>query len=369
EESQAMGTSSEVAKGMHFDNGYLSAYMVTDPQRMEAEYKDAKILITDRKISNVQEVLPLVEKLLQAGSKELVIIAEDVEGEALATFVLNKLRGIFSVLAVKAPAYGDRRKEMLKDIAALTGGTVITEELGLKLENVELADLGQAHKVIASSEKTVIVEGKGNQSDVDARVGEIKVMLENSSSDFDKEKLLERMAKLAGGIGVIKVGAATETELKEKKLRIEDAISATKAAVQEGIVPGGGVALLQAADVLDGLKLEGDEHTGVLLVQAALAAPLHQIAKNAGKDGAVIVQKVREGKSGEGYDAANDEYVDMIKAGIIDPKMVTRSAIQNAGSIAGIFLTTEGAITDIPSDKDDAPAMPGGGGMPGMGMM
>ncbi len=369
EESQAMGTSSEVAKGMHFDNGYLSAYMVTDPQRMEAEYKDAKILITDRKISNVQEVLPLVEKLLQAGSKELVIIAEDVEGEALATFVLNKLRGIFSVLAVKAPAYGDRRKEMLKDIAALTGGTVITEELGLKLENVELADLGQAHKVIASSEKTVIVEGKGNQSDVDARVGEIKVMLENSSSDFDKEKLLERMAKLAGGIGVIKVGAATETELKEKKLRIEDAISATKAAVQEGIVPGGGVALLQAADVLDELKLEGDEHTGVLLVQAALAAPLHQIAKNAGKDGAVIVQKVREGKSGEGYDAANDEYVDMIKAGIIDPKMVTRSAIQNAGSIAGIFLTTEGAITDIPSDKDDAPAMPGGGGMPGMGMM
>ncbi|HMR00786.1 MAG TPA: chaperonin GroEL [Candidatus Gracilibacteria bacterium] len=369
EESQAMGTSSEVAKGMHFDNGYLSAYMVTDPQRMEAEYKDAKILITDRKISNVQEVLPLVEKLLQAGSKELVIIAEDVEGEALATFVLNKLRGIFSVLAVKAPAYGDQRKEMLKDIAALTGGTVITEELGLKLENVELADLGQAHKVIASSEKTVIVEGKGNQSDVDARVGEIKVMLENSSSDFDKEKLLERMAKLAGGIGVIKVGAGTETELKEKKLRIEDAISATKAAVQEGIVPGGGVALLQAADVLDELKLEGDEHTGVLLVQAALAAPLHQIAKNAGKDGAVIVQKVREGKSGEGYDAANDEYVDMIKAGIIDPKMVTRSAIQNAGSIAGIFLTTEGAITDIPSDKDDAPAMPGGGGMPGMGMM
>lgn len=369
EESQAMGTSSEVAKGMHFDNGYLSPYMVTDPQRMEAEYKDAKILITDKKISNVQEVLPLVEKLLQAGSKELVIIAEDVEGEALATFVLNKLRGIFSVLAVKAPAYGDRRKEMLKDIAALTGGTVITEELGLKLENVELADLGSAHKVISSSEKTVIVEGKGNQADVDARVGEIKVMIENSSSDFDKEKLLERMAKLAGGIGVIKVGAATETELKEKKLRIEDAISATKAAVQEGIVPGGGVALLHAASVLDGLKLEGDEHTGALLVKAALEAPLYQIAKNAGKDGAVIVQKVREGKAGEGYDAANDEYVDMIKAGIIDPKMVTRSAIQNAGSIAGIFLTTEGAITDIPSDKDDAPAMPGGGGMPGMGGM
>lgn len=369
EESQALGTSSEVAKGMHFENGYLSAYMVTDPQRMEAEYRDAKILITDRKISNVQEVLPLIEKLLQSGQKELVIIAEDVEGEALATFVLNKLKGVFSVLAVKAPAYGDRRKEMLKDIAAVTGGTVITEELGLKLENVELADLGEAHKVMATSEKTVIVEGKGKQADVDARVGEIKVMVENSSSDFDKEKLLERMAKLAGGIGVIKVGAATETELKEKKLRIEDAISATKAAVQEGIVPGGGVALLQTARVLDGLKLEGDELTGAMLVKAALEAPLRQIARNAGKDGAVIVQKVREEKDGVGYDAAKDEYTDMIKAGIIDPKMVTRSAIQNAGSIAGIFLTTESAITDIPDEKGDAAGGMPGGGMPGMGGM
>lgn len=370
EESQTMGLEKEVVKGMHFDNGYISPYMVTDPQRMEAEYKDAKILITDKKISNVQEVLPLIEKLVQAGTKEMVIVAEDVEGEALATFVLNKLRGIFSVLAVKAPAYGDRRKEMLKDIAALTGGTLITEELGLKLENVELSDLGEAHKVISTSEKTVIVEGKGKQEDVDARVGEIKVMMENTSSDFDKEKLAERMAKLAGGIGVIKVGAATETELKEKKLRIEDAISATKAAVQEGIVPGGGVALLQAAAVLDGLEGSSDEMTGVKLVRGALEAPLRQIALNAGKDGAVIAQKVSEQQAGTGYDAAKDEYVDMIQTGIIDPKMVTRSAIQNAGSIAGIFLTTEGAITDIPEENPPAaPAMPGGGGMPGMGGM
>jgi len=369
EESQTMGLESEVVKGMHFDNGYISPYMVTDPQRMDAEYKDAKILITDKKISSVQEVLPLIEKLVQGGTKELVIVAEDVEGEALATFVLNKLRGIFSVLAVKAPAYGDRRKEMLKDIAALTGGTVITEDLGLKLENVELSDLGEAHKVISSSEKTVIVEGKGKQADVDARVGEIKVMMENTSSDFDKDKLAERMAKLAGGIGVIKVGAATETELKEKKLRIEDAISATKAAVQEGIVPGGGVALLHAGPALDGMKVEGDEATGVKIVKLSLESPLRQIAENAGKDGAVIVSKVVEQKAGTGYDAAKADYVDMIQAGIIDPKMVTRSAIQNAGSIAGIFLTTEGAITDIPEENPPAaaPAMPGGmGGMGGM---
>lgn len=368
EESQTMGLSKEVVKGMHFDNGYISPYMVTDPQRMEAEYKNAKILITDMKISSVQDILPLIEKLVQSGTKEMVILAEDVEGEALATLVLNKLRGIFSVLAIKAPAYGDRRKEMLKDIAALTGGTVITQDLGLKLENVELSDLGEASKVIASGEKTVIVEGKGKQADVDARIGEIKIMMENSSSDFDKEKLMERMAKLAGGIGVVKVGAATETELKEKKLRIEDAISATKAAVQEGIVPGGGTALLSCSAAVESLKLSGDELTGAKLVLTSLEAPLRQIVLNAGKDGGVIVQKVREQKAGVGYDAAKDEYVDMIQAGIIDPKMVTRSAIQNAGSIAGIFLTTEGAITDIP-EENPAPAMPGGGGMPGMGGM
>lgn len=367
EESQTMGLEKEVVKGMHFDNGYISPYMVTDASRMEAVYEDVMILITDKKISSVQDVLPLIEKLVQAGKKELVIIGEDVEGEALATFVLNKIRGIFSVLAVKAPAYGDRRKEMLRDIAALTGGKVITEELGLKLENTELDDLGEARKVISDKDKTIIVEGKGKKEDVDARISEIKVHLDKTTSDFDKEKLVERMAKLAGGVGVIKVGAATETELKEKKHRIEDAVSATKAAIQEGIVPGGGVALLQAADCLDAIEAEGDELTGVAIVKSCLSSPLHQIAQNAGKDGAVIVHKVLEQDKGFGYDAAKDTYVNMVESGIIDPKMVTRSALQNAASIAGIFLTTEAAITDIPEEKSDTPAMPAGmGGMGGM---
>jgi len=366
EESQTMGLDKEVVKGMHFDNGYISPYMVTDPARMEAVYEDVKILITDKKLSSIQELLPLIEKLVQAGRKELVVIAEDVEGEALATFVLNKLRGIFNVLAIKAPAYGDRRKEMLKDIAALTGGRVITEELGLKLENVELSDLGEARKVIAEKERTVIVEGKGKKKDVDARLAEIDVLLAKSTSDFDKEKLIERRAKLAGGVGVIKVGAATEVELKEKKHRIEDAVSATKAAVQEGIVPGGGVALIQAGHVLEDFKGSQDEVTGVQIVKRALSYPLYQIAENAGKDGAVIVHKVNEQKPGFGYDAAKDQFVDMVKAGIIDPKMVTRSALQNAASIAGIFLTTEAAITDIPEEKPHANPDLGHGGMGGM---
>ncbi len=367
EESQTMGLDKEVVKGMHFDNGYISPYMVTDPARMESVYEDVKILITDKKLSSIQELLPLIEKLAQAGRKDLVVIAEDVEGEALATFVLNKLRGIFHVLAIKAPAYGDRRKEMLKDIAALTGGRLITEELGLKLENTELADLGEARKVISEKDKTVIVEGKGKKKDVDARIAEIDVLLEKTTSDFDKEKLIERKAKLAGGVGVIKVGAATEVELKEKKHRIEDAVSATKAAVQEGIVPGGGVALLQAAHVLDAIKGDADELTGVQIVKRALTYPLYQIAENAGKDGAVIVHKVNEQKVGWGYDAAKDEFVDMVKAGIIDPKMVTRSALQNAASIAGIFLTTEAAITDIPEEKPQGHGEMGhGGGMGGM---
>jgi chaperonin GroEL len=368
EESQTMGLDKEVVKGMNFDNGYISPYMVTDPARMEAVYEDVKILITDKKLSSIQELLPVIEKLAQAGRKELVVIADDVEGEALATFVLNKLRGIFSVLAVKAPAYGDRRKEMLKDIAALTGGRVITEELGLKLENAELTDLGEARKVISDKDKTIIVEGKGKKKDIEARLAEIDLFMEKTTSDFDKEKLIERRAKLAGGVGVIKVGAATETELKEKKHRIEDAVSATKAAVQEGIVPGGGVALLQASLVLDAIKGDPDEITGVQIVKRALSYPLHQIAENAGKDGAVIVHKVSELKPGFGYDAAKDEYVDMVKAGIIDPKMVTRSALQNAASIAGIFLTTEAAITDIPEEKKES-AMPPGGMHGGMGMM
>lgn len=369
EESQTMGLDKEVVKGMNFDNGYISPYMVTDPARMEATYDDVKILITDKKLSSIQELLPLIEKLAQAGRKDLVIIAEDVEGEALATFVLNKLRGIFNVLAIKAPAYGDRRKEMLKDIAALTGGRLITEELGLKLETVELADLGEARKVIADKDKTIIVDGKGNKKDVEARLAEIKVLMEKTSSDFDKEKLVERMAKLAGGVGVIKVGAATETELKEKKHRIEDAVSATKAAVQEGIVPGGGVALLQASKVLDDMPGDADEMTGIHIVKRSLSYPLFQIAENAGKDGAVIVHKVSEQKPGWGYDAAKDVFVDMVKAGIIDPKMVTRSALQNAASIAGIFLTTECAITDIPEEKKEGMPAGMGGGMGGMGGM
>jgi chaperonin GroEL len=301
----------------------------------------------------------------------MVIIAEDVEGEALATFVLNKLRGVFNVLAVKAPAFGDRRKEMLKDIAALTGARVISEEVGLKLENADLGDLGEAHKVTADKDKCTIIEGKGAPEEIESRINEIKVSLDKTTSDFDKEKLQERLAKLAGGVGVIKVGAATEVELKERKHRIEDALQATKAAVEEGIVSGGGVALLEASKALEGIKGDTDEVTAHHLVQKALRSPLYQIAMNAGKDGAVIVDKVYNEKEGTGYDAENDEYVDMVKEGIIDPKKVTRSALQNAASIAKIFLTMEGAVTDIPGEKNDEPAAagPAPGGMPGMGMM
>jgi chaperonin GroEL len=369
EESQTMGLEKEVVKGMQFDHGYISPYMVTDPAQMIAEMINPKILITDRKISSIQDVLPLIEKLVQAGKKDIVIIAEDVEGEALATFVLNKLRGVFSVLAVKAPAFGDRRKEMLKDIAALTGARVISEEVGLKLENTELSDLGDAHKVISDKEKTTIIEGKGKQKEIDARIGEIKVSLEKTSSEFDKEKLQERLAKLAGGIGIIKVGAATEVELKERKHRIEDALQATKAAIEEGIVPGGGVALLEASKILEGKKGDTDEITGFHIVRNALKSPLSQIAENAGKDGAVIVDRVMHEKPGIGYDADKDEYVDMVKAGIIDPAKVTRSALQNATSIASIFLTMEGAVTDLPEDKKSDQMAGGMGGMGGMGMM
>jgi len=372
EESQTMGLEKEVVKGMQFDNGYISPYFVTDPQQMVAEYQNAKILITDKKISSIQEVLPLIEKLAQAGKKELVIIAEDVDGEALATFVLNKIRGIFNVLAVKAPAFGDRRKEMLRDIAALTGARVISEEVGLKLDGAELSDLGEAHKVIADKDKCTIIEGKGSKEDVDARIAEIKIHLDKSTSDFDKEKLAERLAKLAGGVGVIKVGAATEVELKEKKHRIEDALQATKAAVEEGIVPGGGVALLEAAAVIEGAKGDSDEITGYHIVKTALGAPLEQIAENAGVDGAVVIDKVKSSENGIGYDAAKNEYVDMVKAGIIDPTKVTRSALQNGASIAAIFLTMEGAVTDIPEEnKDDGAAAQAAAAaqMGGMGMM
>lgn len=382
EESKTTGLDKEVVKGMQFDNGYLSPYMITDPQRMEAIYEDALVLITDKKIGSLQVLVPIIEKVAAEGRKELVIIAEDLEGDALATLILNKLKNVFSVLAVKAPAYGDRRKEMLKDIAVVTGGKVITEELGLKLENIEISDLGRAGKVVADKDKTTIIEGKGAKADVEARVAEIKVMMDKTSSDFDYEKLAERMAKLSGGVGVIRVGAASEVELKERKLRIEDAVSATKSAVAEGIIPGGGVALAQISMELASLaKEDSDESTGARIVLNALTQPLMQIAYNAGLKPDVIVHKVVSAKDGQGFDFSkfgrremlddaglDKAMVNMVEAGIIDPKMVARSALQNAASVAGIFLTSEAAVVDLPEPKGDAgaAAMAGMGGMGGM---
>lgn len=367
EESQTLGLEIEHVEGMQFDNGYISPYMVTDPARMEAMWEDPKILITDKKIASIQDVLPLLEKLAQAGKKELVIIAEDVEGEALATFVLNKLRGTFNVLAIKAPAFGERRKEMLKDIAALTGGTMITEELGLKLENAKLEDLGDARKVVATKDTCTIIEGKGDRKEIDGRLKELNILLEKTTSEFDREKLLERRAKLSGGVAIIKVGAATEVELKEKKHRIEDAVQATKAAVEEGIVPGGGVALVQAGKALEGFTGENDEITGALLVRKALTLPAWQIAENAGREGAVVVNEIQNAKTGFGFDAAKMQMgVDMVKAGIIDPKKVTRTALQSAASVAMMFLTTKAAVTDLPEKEKSGG--PGGHGAPGMGM-
>lgn len=367
EESQTMGLEKEVVEGMQFDQGYVSPYFITDPARMEAVYDDAHILITDKKISSIQDVLPILEKVAQTGKKEIVIIAEEIEGEALATFVLNKIRGVFSILAIKAPGFGDRRKEMLKDIAVLTGGTLISEELGLKLDSAELEHLGQARRIVADKDKTVIIEGRGDKEDIESRVAELKIMISKTTSDYDKEKLIERLAKLAGGIGVVKVGAATEVELKEKKLRIEDALNATRAAVEEGIVPGGGVALLLAGKALDSLAgADADETTGINIIKNVLGAPLMQIAANAGKEGAVVVDKVMNAGEGIGYDAAKDTYVNMVEAGIIDPKKVVRSAIQNAASVAAIFLTVEAAACDIPEEK---PAMGGGHGHGMEGMM
>ena len=366
EESQTLGLELEHVEGMQFDNGYISPYMVTDPARMEAVWENPKILITDKKISSIQDVLPLLEKLAQSGKKELVIIAEDVEGEALATFVLNKLRGTFHVLAVKAPAFGDRRKEMLKDIAVLTGGTVITEELGRKLDSATLDDLGEARKVVCTKDETVVVEGRGDQKEITARVNEIKSVLDNTKSDFDKEKTAERLAKLTGGVAIIKVGAATEVEMKEKKHRIEDALQATKAAVEEGIVPGGGVALLQAASAVDSLKLFGDELTGAMIVRKALEMPARQIAENAGREGSVIVSEIMKAKPGHGFDAETMKMdVDMFAEGIIDPLKVTRTALQTAASSGALYLTTRAAVCDIPEKEK---AMSGGNGMPGHGM-
>ncbi len=365
EESKSMGTELDVVEGMQFDRGYLSSYMVTDTEKMEANIDDAYILITDKKISNIQEILPVLEQIVQQG-KKLVIIAEDIEGEALATLVVNKLRGTFTCVAVKAPGFGDRRKEMLQDIAILTGGEVISEELGRDLKDTDLSMLGRADSVKITKENTTIVNGRGDKSAIENRVGQIKAQIEETTSEFDKEKLQERLAKLAGGVAVIKVGAATETELKEKKLRIEDALAATKAAVEEGIVPGGGTAYINVLKDVEALEAEGDVKVGISIIRRALEEPVRQIAENAGVDGAVIVEKVRSSESGIGYDALNGQYVDMVKVGIVDPTKVTRSALQNAASVASTFLTTEAAVADLPEKKEAG--MPGGmpGGMPDM---
>lgn len=362
EESQTLGLDKEVVEGMQFDQGYVSAYMVSDTTRMEAVLENPYILITDKKIGSIQEILPLLESLAQTGKKELVIIAEDVEGEALATLVVNKLRGVFTAIAVKAPGFGDRRKEMLQDIATLTGGQVISEDLGLKLDGVKIEQLGVARKVVSTKDNTTIVEGKGDAKDIKARVAQIKAQIEKSTSDYDKEKLQERLAKLSGGVGVLKVGAASEVELKDRKFKIEDALNATRAAVEEGIVSGGGVALVDAISALDGVAAEGDEKIGLQILRKTLEAPLRQIAENAGKDGSVVVEKVRNMEKGDGYDAAKDVYGNMIKFGIIDPAKVVRSSLQNATSVAGVVLTTEAVVTDIPKKES---AMPAGGGMPG----
>jgi chaperonin GroEL len=366
EESQTFGLEKEVVEGMQFDNGYASHYMATDTTRMEAALDDPYILLTDKKISSIQDILPVLEKLAATGKKEIVIIAEDVDGEALATLVLNKIRGIFSALAVKAPGFGDRRKEMLADIAALTGGQVVSEDLGIKMENVTLDMLGRARRIVATKEHTTIIDGKGDKKAVEMRVEQIKAQIENSSSDYDREKLQERLAKLSGGVGVLKVGAATETEMKEKKMRIEDAIEATKAALEEGIVAGGGVALVDAISSLDSLKLEGEEKLGMQILRRALEEPMRQIATNAGQDGGVIIEQARREKAGVGYNAREDRFENMMDAGIIDPLKVTRSALQNAASVSALILTTEAAVTELPK-KDAAPAMPGGmGDMGGM---
>ena len=365
EESKTMNTELETVEGMQFDRGFVSAYMVTDVDKMEAVLNDPYILITDKKISNIQELLPILNKIVEQG-KKLLIIAEDVEGEALSTLVLNKLRGVCEIVAVKAPGFGDRRKEMLQDIAILTGGVVISEEVGYDLKECDLDMLGRASSIKVVKDSTTIVGGFGEKEEIQNRVNQIKHLIEETSSDFDKEKLLERLAKLAGGVAVVKVGAATEVEMKEKKLRIEDALNATRAAVEEGIVAGGGTALVSTIPVLDKLveTLEGEEQLGAKIVRKALEEPLKQIAINAGLEGAVIVQNVIEEDSEVGFDALNEKYVNMIEAGIVDPTKVTRSALQNAASIAGVFLTTEAAVADIPEKEDKAAAM--GAGMPGM---
>jgi chaperonin GroEL len=367
EEAKSIETTLEVVEGMQFDKGYLSPYFVTNAEAMEAVLENPYILIHEKKISSLKDMLPLLEKVAKGG-RPLLIIAEDVEGEALATLVVNKLRGTLQVCAVKAPGFGDRRKAMLEDIAVLTGGRCITEDLGIKLENVKLDDLGRAKRITIDKENTTIVEGEGKQNDIQGRVNQIRRQIEETTSDYDREKLQERLAKLAGGVAVINVGAATETEMKEKKARVEDALHATRAAVEEGIVPGGGVAFIRAQKALDNVKnLEGDEKVGVQIVRRAIEEPTRQLADNAGQEGALIVQEVKARKGNEGYDVATGQYTDLVKAGIVDPTKVTRTALQNAASISGLLLTTEAIVTELP-EKEKTPPMPGGG-MGGMGGM
>jgi chaperonin GroEL len=364
EESQTFGIELEFVEGMQFDKGYISPYFVTDPERMETVYEDPYVLLVGKKISSVQEMLPLLEKVVQAG-KPLVIIAEDVEGEALATLVVNKIRGTFQSVAVKAPGFGDRRKAMLEDMSILTGGQVLSEEIGVKLENVTLDMLGRARKIVVTKDDTTIVEGQGNAEDIKGRINQIKAEIERTDSDWDREKLQERLAKLAGGVALIKVGAATEVELKEKKHRIEDAVSATRAAIEEGIVPGGGVALIRAEESVDQgkLGLDGDEATGASIVRRALSEPSRIIAENAGHNGGVIIERIRSESGAFGFNAATAEWGDLLKAGIMDPAKVTRSALQNAASIAGLVITTESAVVEKPEEEEATPAMPGGGHM------
>jgi len=363
EESRGLQFETDFVEGMQFDRGYSSPYFVSNADRMVAEIEEPFILITEKKLSAINDIVPVLENLIQQGQKNLVIIAEEVEGEAQATLVVNKMRGVLNVLAVKAPGYGDRRKEMLKDIAVLTGGTVISDELGRKLDSITIADLGRARRVVSDKDNTTVIEGHGSNDEIQGRMKQIKAQIDDTTSDYDREKLQERLAKMSGGVAVIKVGAATETELKEKKHRVEDALSATRAAIEEGIVPGGGVALLEAAKALDDVKLEGDEATGVTILRRALEEPIRQIAANAGYEGSVIVEQVRrrnaeKGTKTVGFDVVREDYVDLVEVGIIDPAKVTRSAVENATSIAGMILTTEALVTDIPEEKPAAPAAP-----------
>ena len=368
EEAKSMETTLDVVEGMQFDRGYLSPYFVTDAERMEVVMEDALILINEKKISNMKDLLPVLEQVAKGG-KPLLIVSEDVDGEALATLVVNKLRGTLHVCAVKAPGFGDRRKEMLKDLAVLTGGQCMTEDLGLKLENVTLKDLGRAKRITVDKDNTTIVEGAGKKADIEARVKQIRAQIEDTKSDYDREKLQERLAKLVGGVAVIKVGAATESEMKEKKARVEDALHATRAAVEEGVVPGGGVALLRALPTLDGLKFDDDRRYGVNIVRRALEEPMRQIAENAGVDGSIVVEKVKNGKGAFGFNAATEEYEDLAKAGVIDPTKVVRAALQNAASVAALMLTTEVLVAEKPKKKEEAAHGGGGGGMGGMGGM